>query len=340
VDIPVLGVGTLHAPGLESVFEAGSELIDVVEIEPQLRREPDGRYRLREDVFAPAMAVDAPKLIHGVGFPVAGTLRPRAADLEPYLEAVRRSGAPWASEHLSFNEACDDGRGYFGGFLLPPVQSPESVRTAARNIRALKSLLSVPFAFETGVIYFRRLPAELTDGAFFAAVAEEADCGILLDLHNLWCNERNGLQRVLDAVAELPLDRVWEVHLAGGTEVDGLWLDSHSGPPPEPLYELAEQVLPLLPNLGAVIFEITPEIVGRGRVAAETVLDQLRRVRAIWERTAAARAERVGHRQRPQARPAITVATAPDPALPSPERWETAVAALAASLPARCDGVL
>jgi uncharacterized protein (UPF0276 family) len=251
----------------------------------------DAAVRQREDVFAAAQAVDAPKLIHGVGFPVAGTLRPREADLEPYLEAVRRSGAPWASEHLSFNEARDAGRGYFGEFLLPPVQSPAAVRVAAENIRALKRLLPVPFAFETGVNYFQPRPGEMADGAFFAAVAEEADCGILLDLHNLWCNERNGRQAVLDTLAQLPLDRVWEVHLAGGSQVDGLWLDSHSGPPPEPLYDLAEQVLPLLPNLGAVVFEITPEAVGRGQVTVEAVLDQLRRIRAIWDRTAPARAQ-------------------------------------------------
>ena len=123
----------------------------------------------------------------------------------------------WASEHLSFNQARLAGREFFGGFLLPPVQTMASARIAARNIAAVKDLLPVPFAFETGVNYLAPQPGEMPDGAFFAAVAEQADCGILLDLHNLWCNERNGRQRVLDVVAELPLDRVWEVHLAGGS---------------------------------------------------------------------------------------------------------------------------
>jgi uncharacterized protein len=53
-------------------------------------------------------------------------------------------------------------------------------------------------------------------------------------LHNLWCNQLNGRQQVLDVLAELPLDRVWEVHLAGGKEMDGLWLDAHSSTPLNP----------------------------------------------------------------------------------------------------------
>jgi Protein of unknown function (DUF692) len=65
--------------------------------------------------------------------------------------------------------------------------------------------------------------------AYVAAIAEQADCGILLDLHNIWTNQRNGRQPVTDYIAQLPLDRVWEVHLAGGFETGGFYLDAHVG---------------------------------------------------------------------------------------------------------------
>lgn len=336
----VLGVGMIYSPGLEPAFEAGADLVDVIEIEPQLRRDPDGRYRLREEIFGPAERVAKPKLIHGVGFPVGGTAGPDERDLAAFVEAIERSGSPWASEHLSFNQVRAAGREYFGGFLLPPVQSPATVRLAARNIRAVAGLLPVPFAFETGVNYLERLPGEMTDGAFFAAVAEEADCGILLDLHNLWCNERNGRQSVLDALAELPLDRVWEVHLAGGSELDGLWLDAHSSAVPEPLYEIAAQVLPCLPNLGAVIFEIAPEVVGRGQVPSSVVVEQLRRIRELWDGAKGGpvsdaadlesqRTVRIREREAVSvvAVPVVAVSAAAD-LLPDPERWESVLGAL------------
>jgi uncharacterized protein len=361
----VLGVGMVHAPGLEPVLEAGGDLIDVIEIEPQLRRAPDGRYQLDDGLFAAAERFGQPKLIHGVGFPVGGTHCPDAADLGPFAAAIERTAPAWASEHLSFNKASVGGREFFGGFLLPPVQTMRAARIAAGNIRAIKDLLPVPFAFETGVNYLTPQPGEMPDGAFFAAVAEQADCGILLDLHNLWCNERNGRQRVLDVVAELPLDRVWEVHLAGGSEVDGLWLDAHSGAPPQPLYELAGQVLPSLPNLGAVIFEITPEVLDR--ISTAEIMDQLRRIRLLWDQAAGARAARAraagarapgagaagaaaagaaaaqgARRQRitagmPTAAPGTASATPGKTAaadrVPLPGQWEAALAALTANVP-------
>jgi uncharacterized protein len=339
---PVLGVGMLHAPGLEPVVDAAADLVDVIEIEPQLRRDPDGRYRLREEIFGAAERVAKPKLIHGVGFPVGGTVCPDERDLTAFVEAIERAQAPWASEHLSFNRVRSAGRDYFGGFLLPPIQSPAAVRLAARNIRAVSRLLPVPFAFETGVNYLGRLPGELTDGSFFAAVAEEADCGILLDLHNLWCNERNGRQGLLDAVAELPLDRVWEVHLAGGSELDGLWLDGHSSGVPEPLYELAAQVLPCLPNLGAVIFEIAPEVVGRGQVAPSVIVEQLRRIRELWNQ-AKGGADSGGDRGRtgPAVGPRESIeVSAAAYRLPDPSRWESALGALTTADPVAADSVV
>ena len=114
----------------------------------------------------------------------------------------------------------------------------------------------MPFAVETGVNYLRPRPDELSDGAFVRSVVTAADCGILLDLHNVWANERNGRQGVREFLAELPLERVWEVHLAGGLEVDGYWLDAHSGPIPPALLDLARDVVAKLPSLGAVVFEI------------------------------------------------------------------------------------
>ena len=99
---------------------------------------------------------------------------------------------------------------------------------------------------------------EMSDGRFISRVAEGADCGILLDLHNVWTNERNGRQSVLDLVAELPLDRVWEVHVAGGEDRSGYWIDSHCGRVPEPLRQLAREIIPHLPNLGAITLEVFP----------------------------------------------------------------------------------
>ena len=126
-------------------------------------------------------------------------------------------------------------------------------------MRAYHAAAQLPFLVETGVSYLRPRPGELSDGAYIAGVAERADCGILLDLHNLLTNERNGRQPVSEVLDELPLERVLEVHVAGGFEAGGYYLDAHVGAPDEELLALTASVLPRLPNLRAVMYEAVPE---------------------------------------------------------------------------------
>jgi uncharacterized protein len=327
MDLPRLGVGMIYLPGLEPLLEAGQGLIDVIEIEPQIWTKVDGECRVDEQSYAVVHRYPQHKLVHGVGFPVGGTREPEPGEVAPFVAAIERLGSPWASEHLSFNRVRVDDDEYHTGFLMPPVQTPATVAVAAANIRALQRLLPVPFAFETGVNYLRPRPGELSDGAFFGAVAETAECGILLDLHNLWCNERNGRQPVLDALAELPLKRVWEVHLAGGQELDGYWLDAHSGPVPDPLLALAAEVLPALPALRAVTLEVMPDYLISGRTTVTELVDQLGRIRELWDGLDPGR-------PRPLPPAAVTLSGRYGHGTnPSPSTWEAALGAATTGMP-------
>ena len=120
----------------------------------------------------------------------------------------------------------------------------------------------------------------MEDGAFVAAVAERANSGILLDLHNIYTNAVNGRQPVDEFVSQLPLERVWEVHLAGGFWMDGYWLDAHSGAIPASLFSQAKEIVSRLPNLGAIIFEIYPSFVES--VGVDEICRQLELLRELW----------------------------------------------------------
>lgn len=303
---------------MEEVVDA----VDALEIEPQSFWLPAGfpqeGYRLDQRAFDHFRRLPHPKVVHGVGFPVGGSTVPGVAHLDPFAQCIVDLQSPWASEHLSFNRVRGAEQDVDLGFLLPPVQSPDSVALAASNIETVKAHLPVPFAFETGVSYLQPMEGELSDGAFFAAVADAADCGILLDLHNLWTNERNGRQRVLDVVDELPLERVWELHVAGGQELDGLWVDAHSGLAPGPVLELARQIVPRLPNLKAIFLEMTPEYVIESGLTSQDLRAQLQQMRDIWN----TRGTQVAEQARRTAR-----AESPEPSsLPSPSTWEDALA--------------
>ena len=80
-------------------------------------------------------------------------------------------------------------------------------------------------------------------------------------MHNLLCNERNGRQSVAEFCKSIPLERVWEVHLAGGEAAGGFWVDAHSGLVEPALMEIVASIVPQLPALRAIIFEIIPDYV-------------------------------------------------------------------------------
>jgi len=292
VTLPELGVGIIYAPALEPLLEAAPDLITVVELEPQMLwlydPEEEQPYRFAPGALERVRRLPQAKLVHGVGFPVGGSRIPDPRALDVVNQAIEALNPPWVSEHLSFNRAADASGEFNTGFLLPPLPTQSGVDGAVGTVRSVAARLPVPLAVETGVNYLQPQPWEMSDGAFAAAVARTADCGILLDLHNLWTNCCNGRQTVEEFLEEIPLERVWEVHLAGGMELDGYWLDAHSGPVPEDLLALFERVAPRLPELRAVIFEIMPAFAAS--LGLDAVRGQIERLRAIWEgrRTGAA----------------------------------------------------
>ena len=246
-------------------------------------------YRGNQALLESVAALPQAKLMHGVGHPVGGTVRDPVEHMPLLRDAADRLDPAWISEHLSFNRVPPAGE--HAGFLLPPPQSAAAVRIAAQNIGEFRAALGRPVAFETGVNYLRPREGELADGDFFASVAQAAQCGIVLDLHNLWCNERNGRQSVAEALARIPLDRVWEIHLAGGIEMSGYWLDAHSGAVPPEVIEIAARLIPSLPNLGALIFEVLPEHLPR--IGLDGVQRQIEDLQQLWRMRAPRRIESV-----------------------------------------------
>lgn len=319
---PPLGVGCVLLPGLERYVEAGQRFIDVLEIEPQTYWFAEASaYRIADDQLRSLQQRPQHKLIHGVGLPLAGSCPPEQAQLAPFIEMIETLGAVWASEHLSFRRISGPRGSEDVGFLLPPLQSEAGVALCVANLRALQAQLPVPLAFETGVNYLRPQPGELRDGAFWRAVAEGADCGILLDLHNLWCNAVNGRQSLESVLAELPLERVWEVHLAGGQRLGEFWLDAHSNRVPPALMALAREVLPALPNLKALNFELIPDYAAAGVVSETAFCRQMAELQELW-----------AARFRPARTDRWAVPAQSCGALPTPQQWEQALAQLVRGL--------
>jgi uncharacterized protein (UPF0276 family) len=325
IGLTELGVGVVWWPPLDALCHEREGLVDVIEAEPEAYWVPTSNgpgFRS----FLPGALAHLPqrKLLHGVGAPLGGTCIPpygHAAALAADVAVVRPE---YVSEHLSFTRFRAPGENFSisAGFMLPPLQSPAGVALAAANIRRHREAFGgIPLAVETPVSYLPPMLGEWPDGDFVAAVAESADCGILLDLHNVLCNARNGRQSVSAFCDALPLERVWELHLAGGEYEGRFYLDAHSGLAEPELMEIAAALIAKLPQLRAIIFEIMPERVVDVGLAA--IGRQLGHIKELWNTRAPDR--------RP--RPKSNAARPPREMPVDPESWSTLLGSAVTGLP-------
>jgi hypothetical protein len=139
---------------------------------------------------------------------------------------VRRTGTPWLSDHLCWGSV--DGR--YTHDLLPMPYTWEAVRVTAAKIRQAREELEVPVIVENVSSYAEFHESEMTEWEFLTEVVERADCGILLDVNNIYVSSRNhGFDpfTYLDAV---PAGRVAQIHVAGHSKFEKYTLDTHDHP--------------------------------------------------------------------------------------------------------------
>jgi len=281
-----LGVGLIYFQGFEDFLALHSSLIDVVEIEPQTywydKDDECNAFKYNPEVTDFLRAYNRPKLFHGVGYPVGGTVMPPPEHFNTLRQQAQELNPVWVSEHLSFNYFKEDGRIINSGFLLPPVQTEESIKIAAANINNYRAQMNRPFAFETGVNYLQPRKNEMPDGLFVNRIAEETDSYILLDLHNILVNQRNGRQSVKEFLEYLDYERVIELHVASGIYYKDYYLDAHSGASDDELMGILEYVVGKLPNLKALMFEITPDYFMK--VSEAEIRGQLVKMKKIWDK--------------------------------------------------------
>ncbi|MEO1132625.1 MAG: DUF692 domain-containing protein [Cyanobacteria bacterium J06639_1] len=161
------------------------------------------------------------------------------AYVEKLAALVDRVNPPWWSDHLCFTRA----GGVDIGHLSPLPLTQEAVDVVCQNIERVRGFIALPLLLEN-IAYTVQWPeTEMTEAAFVSAVAEQADCGLLLDVANLYANSVN---HEFDPVAffeQLPRDRIVQLHFAGGHWHDGILIDSHAHPVLPAAWELMESVV-------------------------------------------------------------------------------------------------
>lgn len=180
-----------------------------------------------------------PVVLHGVGMSLGST---DPLDLE-YLARIRRLAEriepAWISDHLSWSHA----GGRHTHDLLPLPRTEEAMLHVAGRIRQVQDFLGRRILIENASAYLEWAESRLDEAGFVRAVAEEADCEILLDVNNVHVSARNLGFDPREFLEAIPVERVRQMHLAGYEDRGTHLLDTHGEPVHAPVWELFERAL-------------------------------------------------------------------------------------------------
>lgn len=234
------GVGLAYRPELHREIMRHADELDVLEIATVDYL--DRYWRMVQDPGSNLLkeALERfPAVAHGINMSI-GSVEPHD---ELYLRQTRRllseCGISSFSEHLAFHRM--DGNDT-KSFIAMPFEEI-SLRWLEQKYNVARSILGRSIALENVSYYFLAGGCALDEANFITEMTRRTDCTILLDVTNVFNNAHNHGYDGVEYIRSLPGNRIEQLHIAGGKQVNGKWIDSHSAPVMEPVWELVDAAL-------------------------------------------------------------------------------------------------
>jgi uncharacterized protein (UPF0276 family) len=228
--LPFLGLGVGLRAGHFAYLEAHRPRVDWFEVIPENFMDSEGRARHVLERLVEAYPVVA----HGVSLSI-GSADPLDFD---YLARVKRFaewvGAVWVSDHVCWTGVA----GLNTHALIPIPFTEESLAHVVGRVRVVQELLERPLVLENPSSYVDYAASTMTEWQFLAELAQAADCGLLLDVNNVYVSSVNHEFDPLEYLRALPHERVVQMHLAGHTDRGRYLADTHDRPVAEAVWEL------------------------------------------------------------------------------------------------------
>ncbi|MEU7167191.1 DUF692 domain-containing protein [Streptomyces morookaense] len=175
-----------------------------------------------------------PVVLHGVSMSIGSTDPLDFGYLHRLKRLAEEIRAPWVSDHVCWTGVL----GVNTHDLLPLPFTEETLRHVVERVRIVQDVLERPLVLENPSSYVEFRDSTLPEWEFVGRVAEEADCGLLLDVNNVHVSAFNHDFDPVRYLRGLPHDRVVQMHLAGHTHYGTHIVDTHDAPVAEPVWEL------------------------------------------------------------------------------------------------------
>ncbi len=203
---------------------------------------------ISENFFAaggnPRRVLDAvrphyPVVLHGVSLSI-GALDPiDERHLGSLVELAHRYEPAMISDHLCWGRH----GGRYAHDLWPLPYTEEALAHVVDRVERIQERLGRRILLENVSTYIQFAESEMTEQAFLAEVAKRADCGILLDVNNVYVSSVNHGFDPVRYLDEIPVERVGQFHLAGHSVFETHLLDTHDHPVPDAVWTLYRHAL-------------------------------------------------------------------------------------------------
>jgi hypothetical protein len=267
-DWPRLGFGAgLRAEHYDDVL-AGTSGVEWFEAISENYMDTNGRPL----AVLEAVRRDHPVALHGVALSIGSADPLDTSYLQALAALVERIEPAIVSDHLCWSSV--DGRALFD--LLPLPLTEECLDHVAARVRAVQEVLGRRILLENPSTYLAWKCSDIPEPEFLAELAERADCGLLLDVNNVYVSSVNlGFDPAayLDAI---PAHRVGQVHLAGFTDLGTHLFDTHSRPVDDEVWRLYARTLERMGPVTTMV-EWDDDIPPWSRLVEE--IDRARRIR-------------------------------------------------------------
>lgn len=193
--------------------------------------------------FLEAIAEKYPLSIHGVGMSLGSAEGIDADHIQRFKDLVDRYNPTLVSEHLAWSVE----GGHYLNDLLPLPLNKDSLQTVVDNVKTVQDALGQRILIENPSSYMAFAVSNIPEVEFLTNVAEQTECGLLLDVNNVFVSGKNMGWSAEDYIDSVPVDLVGEIHLAGHLirEVDGveLRIDDHGSAVSDDVWALYERLV-------------------------------------------------------------------------------------------------
>jgi len=192
---------------------------------------------------------EVPVVLHGVSLSIGSSDPLDATYLRQLRGLADRIQPAWVSDHLCWGSH----GGRYVHDLLPLPHTDEAVAHVADRIAAVQDALCRQILIENVSSYVAFRGSTMPEWEFLAAVADRADCGILLDVNNVAVSAHNHGFDSRQYLRSLPAERIGQIHLAGHADRGAYRLDTHDAPVPEEVWDLYRESVRLYGRVSSLV---------------------------------------------------------------------------------------